>query len=81
MAKEEEIEVEGVVRETLRGKFLVEIVPEGMTENPHNPKQFVLAHLSGKLKTNFIRIVQGDRVRVGVSPYDLTKGRIIYRLK
>lgn len=69
MAKEDnEIEIEGIVRDVPRGKFLVEIVPEGMTENPNEKKTFVLAHLSGKLKKNFIRIVLGDRVKVAVRP-------------
>ena len=74
MAKEEEIEVEGIVKEALRGRFRVEI--SSGTES-----SFVLAHLSGKLKKNYIRIVPGDRVKVAVSPYDLSKGRITFRLK
>lgn len=82
MAKESnEIEVEGVVRETLRGLFKVEILPEGISENISAQKQDVLAHLSGKLKKNFIRIVIGDRVKVAISPYDMSKGRITYRMK
>ena len=70
MAKEEAIEVEGTVSEALANtQFRVEL------ENGHE----VLAHVAGKMRKNFIRIVPGDRVKVEVSPYDLTRGRIIYR--
>lgn len=70
MAKEEAIEVEGTVSEALANtQFRVEL------ENGH----IVLAHVAGKMRKNFIRIVPGDRVKVEVSPYDLTRGRIIYR--
>ncbi|ADY13918.1 MULTISPECIES: translation initiation factor IF-1 [Sphaerochaeta] len=70
MAKEEAIEVEGVVREALPNTmFRVEL------QNQH----VILAHLSGKMRKHYIRIVPGDTVRVALSPYDLTKGRIIYR--
>ncbi|NCC89260.1 MAG: translation initiation factor IF-1 [Spirochaetia bacterium] len=70
MAKEEAIEVEGVVREALPNTmFRVEL------QNQH----VILAHLSGKMRKHYIRIVPGDSVRVALSPYDLTKGRIIYR--
>ena len=66
------IEVEGTVIEPLPNTmFAVEL------ENGHR----VLAHISGKLRMNFIRILPGDRVRVELSPYDLTRGRITYRLK
>ena len=72
MAKEDAIEVEGTVVEPLpNAMFRVEL------ENGHR----VLAHISGKLRMNFIRILPGDRVRVELSPYDLTRGRITYRLK
>ncbi|MCQ2416840.1 MAG: translation initiation factor IF-1 [Oscillospiraceae bacterium] len=72
MSKLDVIEVEGVVSETLPGaKFKVKL------ENNHE----ILAHLSGKLRTNFIRIVNGDHVTVEMSPYDLTKGRITWRSK
>ena len=72
MAKEEGIQVEGTVIEPLpNAMFRVEL------ENGHK----VLAHISGKLRMNFIRILPGDRVRVELSPYDLTRGRITYRLK
>lgn len=76
MAKEEEIEVEGVVKEAVRGKFKVEILADSQQGAIE-----VLAHLSGKLKKNFIAIVPGDKVKIGISPYDLTKGRIVYRIK
>jgi translation initiation factor IF-1 len=68
--KEETIEVEGVVRESLPNTmFRVEI------QNGH----VILAHLSGKMRKNYIRIVPGDKVKVELSPYDLTRGRIIFR--
>lgn len=68
--KEETIEVEGVVRESLPNTmFRVEI------QNGH----VILAHLSGKMRKNYIRIVPGDRVKIELSPYDLTRGRIIFR--
>jgi translation initiation factor IF-1 len=76
VAKEDnEIELEGTVKEVPRGKFLVEI------DNQQETKTLVLCHLSGKLKKNFIRIVLGDRVKIALSPYDLSKGRIVYRMK
>ena len=72
MAKEDVIEVEGVVVETLPNtNFKVEL------ENGHQ----VLAHISGKLRKNFIRILPGDKVTMEMSPYDLTKGRITWRDK
>jgi translation initiation factor IF-1 len=72
MAKEEAIEVEGVVRETLpNAMFRVEL------DNGHK----VLAHISGKMRMNYIRILPGDRVIIELSPYDLTRGRITYRYK
>jgi translation initiation factor IF-1 len=70
VAKEEAIEVEGIVRESLPNTmFRVEL------DNGH----LILAHLSGKMRKHYIRIVPGDKVRVALSPYDLTRGRIIYR--
>jgi translation initiation factor IF-1 len=70
MSKEELIEVEGVVKEALpNAMFRVEL------ENKHK----VLAHISGKIRKNFIRILPGDSVKVELSPYDLTRGRITYR--
>ncbi len=73
MAKEEPIEVKAVVLETLpNAMFSVEI-----RENNHK----ILAHVSGKMRKHFIRILPGDEVLVELSPYDLTKGRIVYRYK
>ncbi len=70
MAKEEAIEVQGVVKEALPNtQFKVEL------QNGH----LILAHLSGKMRKHFIRIVPGDKVTVALSPYDLTRGRIIFR--
>jgi translation initiation factor IF-1 len=72
MAKEELIEVEGVIKEALpNAMFRVEL------ENGH----MVLAHISGKIRKNFIRILPGDTVKVELSPYDLSRGRITYRNK
>ncbi len=72
MAKEEAIEVEGVVTEALpNAMFRVEL--------PNGHK--VLAHVSGKIRMNFIRILPGDKVAVELSPYDLSRGRIKYRFK
>ena len=72
MAKEEAIEVEGVVKEALPNTtFRVEL------QNGH----VILAHLSGKMRKHYIRIVPGDSVKVTLSPYDLNKGRIIFRQK
>ena len=72
MAKEDVIEVEGTVVETLPNtNFKVEL------ENGHQ----ILAHISGKLRMNFIRILEGDKVNVELSPYDLTRGRITWRAK
>ncbi|HPC74639.1 MAG TPA: translation initiation factor IF-1 [Syntrophales bacterium] len=72
MAKEEPIQVEGTVVETLpNAMFRVEL------ENGHR----VLAHISGKMRMHFIKILPGDRVTVELSPYDLTRGRITYRSK
>ena len=72
MPKEEPIEVEGTVVETLpNAMFRVELA------NKHK----VLAHVSGKMRKHFIRILPGDKVLVELSPYDLTRGRIIYRFK
>lgn len=72
MAKEDMIEVEGTVTETLpNAMFNVEL------ENGH----VILAHVSGKIRMNYIRILPGDKVTIEMSPYDLTKGRITYRYK
>ena len=72
MAKEEGIEVEGVIKEALpNAMFRVEL------DNGHT----VLAHISGKMRMHFIKILPGDTVSVELSPYDLNRGRIIYREK
>lgn len=72
MAKEELIETEGTVLEALpNAMFRVEL------ENGH----VVLAHVSGKMRMNFIRILPGDKVKLELSPYDLSRGRITYRAK
>ena len=70
LAKEDVIEVEGTVVETLPNtNFKVEL------ENGHQ----ILAHISGKLRMNYIKILPGDKVKVELSPYDLNKGRIVFR--
>ena len=70
MAKEEAIEVEGIVKEALPNTmFRVEL------QNGH----IIMAHLSGKMRKHYIRIVPGDSVKVELSPYDLNRGRIIFR--
>ena len=70
VSKEEAIEVEGIVREALPNTiFRVAL------QNNHE----ILAYLSGKMRKHYIRIVPGDKVKVALSPYDLNKGRIIYR--
>ncbi len=72
MAKEDVIEIEGTVVETLPNtNFKVEL------DNGHQ----ILAHISGKLRMNYIKILPGDKVKVELSPYDLTRGRIIWRGK
>ena len=72
MAKEDSIEVQGTVLETLpNAMFRVEI------ENGHK----ILAHISGKMRMHFIKILPGDKVTVELTPYDLTRGRITYRFK
>ncbi|MCB0279910.1 MAG: translation initiation factor IF-1 [Calditrichaeota bacterium] len=72
MAKEEGIKVDGVIKETLpNATFKVEL------ENGHE----VLAHISGKMRMHFIKILPGDKVSLEMSPYDLNKARITYRYK
>lgn len=74
MAKEEAIEMQAVVIDTLpNATFKVEL--------DMDKKATVLAHISGKMRKNFIRILPGDKVLVELSPYDLTRGRIVYRYK
>ena len=72
MSKKDSIEVEGTVKEALpNANFKIELA------NGHE----VLAHVSGKIRINFIRVITGDRVLVELSTYDLTRGRITYRFK
>jgi translation initiation factor IF-1 len=72
MAKEDLIKLDGIIGEVLPNtQFRVTL------EGGHK----ILAHISGKMRMNFIKILQGDKVTVEMSPYDLTKGRIIYRYK
>ena len=70
VAKEEAIEVEGVVKEAL---------PNTMFRVELKNKHVILAHLSGKMRKHSIKIVPGDKVKVDLSPYDLTRGRIVFR--
>ncbi len=72
MAKEDLIEVEGVIDEALPNAMFRVVL-----DNGHK----VLAHVSGKIRMNFIRILPGDKVKVELSPYDLSRGRITFRLK
>ncbi len=72
MAKEDNIEMEGTIIDTLPNTmFRVEL------ENGHQ----IVAHISGKMRKNYIRILTGDKVKVEMTPYDLSKGRIVYRAK
>lgn len=72
MEKEEAIEVQGTIIEPLpNAMFRVEL------DNGHR----ILAHISGKMRMHYIKILPGDRVTVEISPYDLTRGRIVYRFK
>ena len=72
MAKDDVIEIEGTVLESLPNAMFKVELPNG-----HQ----ILAHISGKLRMNFIRILPGDKVTIEMSPYDLTKGRITWRTK
>lgn len=72
MPKKEAIEVEGQVVEALPNAMFRVTLPNGHT---------VLAHVSGKMRMHFIRILPGDKVKVELSPYDLTRGRITYRMR
>ena len=72
MSKSDMIEVEGIV---------VELLPNTMFKVSINYNHVILAHISGKLRMNNIRILPGDKVTIEMSPYDLTKGRIIWRSK
>lgn len=72
MSKDDVIEMEGIVREALPNTMFQVDIGNGHT---------ILAHISGKLRMNFIRILPGDKVTVQMSPYDLTRGRITWRSK
>jgi translation initiation factor IF-1 len=72
MSKEDAIEVQGTV---------IEPLPNAMFKVELDNKHQVLAVVSGKMRKNFIRILPGDRVAIELSPYDLTRGRIVYRFK
>lgn len=72
MAKQASIEQDGVIKEALsNGMFRVELANEHL----------IVAHISGKMRLHFIKILPGDKVKLEMSPYDLTKGRITYRYK
>ncbi len=72
MAKEEAIEVEGTV---------TKLLPNAMFKVKLDNDMMILAHISGKMRMHFIKILPGDKVTVHLSPYDLTRGRIVYRTK
>ena len=72
MSKQDVIEIEGTVKEALPNAMFQVELPNG---------HMILAHISGKLRMNFIRILPGDKVTIEMSPYDLSKGRIIWRDK
>ena len=72
MAKQDVIEIEGIVEETL---------PNAMFKVKLSNGHVILAHVSGKIRMHYIRILPGDRVTVEISPYDLTRGRITFRHK
>ncbi|MBI2070876.1 MAG: translation initiation factor IF-1 [Elusimicrobia bacterium] len=72
MTKEEKVVLEGVVLEAL---------PNAMFRVDMGNNHVCLAHVSGKMRMHFVRILPGDKVRVELSPYDLTRGRIVYRLE
>jgi translation initiation factor IF-1 len=72
MADKDFIEMEGVITEAL---------PSALFRVKLETSQIILCHVSGKIRKNFIRILPGDKVKVEMSPYDLTKGRITYRVK
>lgn len=75
MAKEQPITIDGIIRETLpNAMFRVQIDIGGKEHE-------ILAHVSGKMRMHFIKILPGDKVTLEISPYDLTRGRIIYRQK
>jgi translation initiation factor IF-1 len=76
MAKEEAVRLDAVVRESLpNARFRCELLDDQGKPKGHH----ILAHVSGKMRMNFIKILPGDKITVEMSPYDLTKGRIVYR--
>ena len=77
MSKEDVIEVEGKVVEGIVSEALPNTLFKVKLENGHE----ILAHISGKLRMNYIKILPGDKVKIELSPYDLTKGRITWRAK
>jgi translation initiation factor IF-1 len=79
MAKEEDIELEGIVRDSHKDAFTVELLNVGSADDKE--RMTIQAYLAGKLRKNQIKVVIGDKVKVAVSPYDLTRGRITYRMK
>ena len=83
MSKEDVIEIEGIVREAMPNAiFKVEMLSEDKNTGKLTPSgHILLSHISGKLRTNFIRILPGDKVTVEMSPYDLSKGRSTWRSK
>lgn len=72
MDKEDVIRIDGVV---------IEQLPNAMFKVKLDGNREILAHISGKMRMNYIKIIPGDRVNIEISPYDLTKGRIVYRYK
>lgn len=72
MPKQDLIKIDGIIEETLPNTQFIVKLENGLK---------ILAHISGKMRLNYIKILQGDKVTVELSPYDLTKGRIIYRYK
>ena len=77
---EDKIEMMGVVLEPLPGGvFVVELETEGQSEGSDAEKPIIKAHLSGKMRVRYIKVLPGDRVKIELSVYDMTKGRIIYR--
>jgi translation initiation factor IF-1 len=80
--KEEGLVLEGVVSETIKNGFRVKLCPAGTEgQNPDDDAQVVIGHLAGKMRMNNIKVVPGDRVKIELSPYDLTRGRITFRMK
>ncbi len=72
MSREDQIELDGTIKEVLQGGMFRIILENGYE---------ILAYTSGKMRKNYIRVVLGDKVKVALSPYDLTKGRVIFRSK